>query len=299
MRNLKIWFNGRFINWKEAKIHILTHSLHYGSAVFEGIRCYKTKKGSAVFRLDEHIKRLFYSARVLGMEICFSPKKIKEVILKTIKVNKLKECYIRPIAFYGEKMGLNPQGASVNLAIAVFPFKAYLGEKPIRVKISKYIRIHPKSTICDAKISGHYINSILATLEIKKAGFDETLLLDFNGYLAEGPGENIFIIKNNQIFTPSKDNILPGITRDTVIKIAKDLGYKVIEKKIKPTELKFIDEAFFTGTATEICPIIQIDKILINKGKEGGVTKKIKETYKRIVKGEENKYLNWLTFVNQ
>jgi len=299
MKNLKIWFNGRFVNWKEAKIHILTHSLHYGSAVFEGIRCYKTKKGSAVFRLDEHIKRLFYSARVLGMEICPSLKKIKEVILKTIKVNKLKECYIRPIAFYGEKMGLNPQGTSVNLAIAIFPFKVYLGEKPIRVKISKYIRIHPKSTICDAKISGHYINSILATLETRKAGFDEALLLDFNGYLAEGPGENIFIIKNNQIFTPSKDNILPGITRDTVIKIAKDLGYKVTEKKIKPMELKFIDEAFFTGTAAEICPIIQIDKNLINKGEEGGVTKKIKETYKRVVKGEENKYLNWLTFINQ
>lgn len=299
MKNSKIWFNGRFINWKEAKIHVLTHSLHYGSAVFEGIRCYKTKKGSAVFRLDEHIKRLFYSARVLGMEIYFSPKKIKEVILKTIKINKLKECYIRPIAFYGEKMGLNPQGASVNLAIAVFPWKAYLGEKPIRVKISKYIRIHPKSTICDAKISGHYTNSILATLETRKAGFDEALLLDFNGYLAEGPGENIFIIKNNQIFTPLKGSILLGITRNTVIKIARDLGYKVTEKKIKPAELKFIDEAFFVGTGVEICPIIQIDKILINKGKEGGVTKKIKETYKRIVKGEENKYLNWLTFIDQ
>lgn len=299
MKSLKIWFNKKLVDWEKAKIHVLTHSLHYGNAVFEGIRCYKTKKGPAVFRLDEHIKRLFYSAKVLKMKIDLSSKEIKEAILKTIKINKLNECYIRPIVFYGEKMGLNPEGAPLNIAIAVWPWPAYLGEKPIKVKVSKYIRIHPKSTICDAKISGHYLNSILASMEVKERGYDEALLLDYKGYIAEGAGENIFIVKNNQIFTPEKGNILAGITRDTVIKLAQDLDYKVTEKKIKLAELFSANEIFFTGTAVEISPIIRVNKILINKGREGEITKKIKEIYKKITRGEIKKYLKWLTFLNQ
>lgn len=299
MKSSKIWFNKKLVDWEKAKIHVLTHSLHYGNAVFEGIRCYKTKKGPAVFRLDEHIKRLFYSAKVLRMKIDLSSKEVKEAILKTIKINKLNECYIRPIVFYGEKMGLNPEGAPLNIAIAVWPWPVYLGEKPIKVKVSKYIRIHPKSTICDAKISGHYLNSILASMEVKERGYDEALLLDYKGYIAEGVGENIFIIKNNQIFTPEKGNILAGITRDTVIKLAQDLDYKVIEKKIKLAELFSANEIFFTGTAVEISSIIQVNKTLINKGREGEITKKIKEIYKKITRGEIKKYLKWLTFLNQ
>jgi len=298
-KSSKIWFNKKLVDWEKAKIHVLSHSLHYGSAVFEGIRCYKTKKGPAVFRLDEHIKRLFYSAKVLRMKIDLSPKEVKEAILKTIKINKLNECYIRPIVFYGEKMGLNLKGAPLNIAIAVWPWPAYLGDKPIKVKVSKYIRIHPESTICDAKISGHYLNSILASMEIKEKGYNEALLLDYKGYVAEGPGENIFIVKNNQIFTPERGNILAGITRDTVIKLARDLNYKVIEKKIKLAELFSANEIFFTGTAVEISPIIQVNKTLINKGGEGEITKKIKEIYKKITRGEVKKYLKWLTFLNQ
>jgi len=298
-KSSKIWFNKKLVDWEKAKIHVLSHSLHYGSAVFEGIRCYKTKKGPAVFRLDEHIKRLFYSAKVLRMKIGFSSKEIKEAILKTIKINKLDECYIRPIVFYGEKMGLNLEGAPLNIAVAVWPWPAYLGDKPIKIKVSKYIRIHPKSTICDAKISGHYLNSVLASMEIRKKGYNEALLLDYKGYVAEGAGANIFIIKNNQIFTPEKGSILAGITRNTVIKLARDLDYKIIEKKIKLAELFSANEIFFTGTAVEISPIIQVNKTLINKGKEGEITKKIKEIYKKITRGEIKKYLKWLTFLNQ
>jgi branched-chain amino acid aminotransferase len=293
----KIWFNGRFLDWEKAKIHLLTHSLHYGSAVFEGIRCYQTEKGPAVFRLPEHLERFFFSAKSISMKTPFSKEEIKEAILKTIKINRLKECYIRPIAWFAKGMGLHTKGIPVQVAIATWPWKAYLGEKPIKVKISKFIRIHPESTISDAKISGNYINSILASQEAKKAGFDEALLLDYQGYLAEGPGENIFIAKDNQLFTPERGSILPGITRDSIIKIARDLGIKVIEKKITPEELKLADEAFFVGTAVEVCPIKRVDNILVNKGKVGEITKKIRDFYQKIVRGKEKKYLKWLTFV--
>jgi branched-chain amino acid aminotransferase len=294
----KIWFNGKFLDWEKARVHLLTHSLHYGSSVFEGIRCYQTEKGAAVFRLPEHIERFFFSARSILMKIPFSKKEIKEAILKTIKINKLKECYIRPIAWFGERMGLNTKGIPVQVAIAVWPWKAYLGKKPIKIKSSKFIRVHPRSTICEAKISGNYLNSILASQEAKKAGFDEALLLDFEGKVAEGPGENIFIIKDKKLFTPQKGSILPGITRDSVIKIAKDLKIKVFEKKITLKELKSAKELFFCGTAVEICPIKQVDDVLINEGKIGEITKEIREIYQKIVRGKEKKYLKWLTFVN-
>ena len=293
----KIWFNGKFLDWKKAKIHVLTHSLHYGSAVFEGIRAYSTEKGPAVFRLPEHINRLFYSASVLDMRIPFSKEEVKAAILRMIKINRLKECYIRPIAFFGEKMGLNPKGALVNLVIIAFPWRGLFGEKKIKVKTSKFIRIHPRSTTADAKISGHYINSILATLEVKKAGFDEAILLDFEGKVAEGPGENIFMVKDRKISTPLPGAILPGITRRTIIEVAKSLGYSVSEKKIEPRELKKADELFFAGTGVEICPIAKINKILINQGKVGEITLKIKKSYQEIVRGKEKRYFKWLTFV--
>lgn len=295
----KIWMDGKFVDWRNATIHILTHSLHYGGGVFEGIRAYDAKNGIAVFRLQDHIKRLFYSASCLEIEIPFSEEEIENAVLETIKVNDLKECYIRPIVFLGYgKMGLNPKGSPVNVAIAAWPWEAYLGGKEtISAKISKFIRIHPASTVADAKICGHYSNSILASIEAKNAGCEEAIFLDFEGNIAEGPGENIFIVKNGRIFTPSTGSILPGITRDTVFKIISDLGLSAEEKKITPDEIKKADEAFFTGTAVEICPVGKIDDAEINSGKAGEITKKIKDSFLRIIHGEEEKYLNWLTFV--
>lgn len=295
----KIWLDGKFIDWQEAKIHILTHTLHYGGGVFEGIRAYQTKKGTAVFRLKEHIERFFYSASCLEMKLPFSKKEIEKAILETIHINELKECYIRPLAFFGYgKMGLHPADIPINIAITVWPWGAYLGEKEtVSVKISQYLRLHPQSIISQAKICGYYVNSILSSLEVKKLGFDEALLLDFEGYIAEGPGENIFMIKNNELYTPSLGTILPGITRDSIIKIAKDLNILVKEKKITPQEIKLADEVFFTGTAVEVCPIGKIDEILINQEKIGKITKKIKNIYNRVVRGQEKKYQKWLTLI--
>lgn len=294
----KIWLNGEFINWKRAQIHVLTHALHYGTAVFEGIRAYETKKGSAVFRLVEHIERFFHSASCLDIKIPFTKKEIKSAILELIKINGVNECYIRPIAFFGYgKMGLNPKGSPVNVSIINWPWRAYLGgEKPVKVIISKYIRIHPKSSIMDAKISGCYFNSVLASLDAQKNKAKEAILLDFEGFIAEGPGENIFMVKKGKLFTPLNKTILPGITRDSIIKISKELGLEVKEKKITPDEIKSADEAFFTGTAAEICPIGEIDGVIINNGEIGKITKKIKNTFKQVVKGENKKYFKWLTF---
>jgi branched-chain amino acid aminotransferase len=292
-----IWFNGKFLRWQQAKIHILTHALHYGSGVFEGIRCYKTKNGPAVFRLKEHIDRLFNSAKFLEMKIPFSKKEVQKVIVELIKLNKIEECYIRPIVFYGYgKMGLNPKGANIDCAVILWPWGKYLKDK-VKVKISKFIRLHPKSVISTAKVCGYYVNSIFATFDAEKDGFDESILLDYRGFVAEGPGENIFIVKNKKLLTPKLGSILPGITRDSIIKIAKDLKIKVIEKDISVKELKNCDEAFFTGTAAEITPIYQIDEKIINKGEIGEITKILQEKFYQIVHGEDKKYKNWLTYV--
>jgi branched-chain amino acid aminotransferase len=296
MRN-KVWLNGKILSREKAKIDILTHTLHYGDGVFEGIRCYKTKDGPAIFRLKEHVERLFNSAKYFEMKIPYRKEEVEKAIIETIKANKLEECYIRPIVFYGSKIGLNPIGLDVNVAIITLPFDIYLGEKPIKAKISKFIRLHPKSVISSAKVCGYYVNSIFATLSAHKAGYDEAILLDYRGFVAEGSGENIFIVKNKIIYTPKLGSILPGITRDSIIKIAKDNKFKVIEKDISVKELKQADEAFFTGTAAEVVPIGQIDNKLINKGKEGEITKFLRETYKMVVRGEIEKYKNWLTYV--
>jgi branched-chain amino acid aminotransferase len=292
-----IWFNGKFVRWQQAKIHILTHALHYGSGVFEGIRCYKTKNGPAVFRLKEHIQRLFNSAKFLEMKIPFSKREIQKAILELIKLNKVEECYIRPIVFYGYgKMGLNPKGASIDCAVILWPWGKYLKDK-VKVKISKFIRLHPKSVISSAKVCGYYVNSIFATFDAEKDKFDESILLDYRSFVAEGPGENIFIVKNKKLLTPKLGSILRGITRDSIIKIAKDLKIKVIEKDISVKELKNCDEAFFTGTAAEITPIYQIDEKIINKGEIGEITKILQDKFYQIVYGEDKKYKNWLTYV--
>ncbi len=295
----KLWMNGKFLNWKDAKVHVMTHSLHYGGGIFEGIRAYSTSKGPAVFRLSEHIDRFFYSAKCLEMELPFTKEEIKKAILENVKINKLNECYIRPLGFFGYKnQGLYPKGNPVEIIIAAWPWGAYLGEKEtVTVKISKYIRLHPKSIISDAKISGYYINSIFASLDAKKSGVDEALFLDFEGYVAEGPGENLFMVKDGKIFTPSLGTILNGITRDTVMKIAQDRGIEVEQKKISVEELKSADELFFSGTAAEIQAIGKIDDTLINDNHAGDITKKIKEAYKKILHGEDEKYIDWLSFV--
>jgi branched-chain amino acid aminotransferase len=297
-----IWLNGKLVKWNEARIHVLTHALHYGSGAFEGIRCYKTEKGPAVFRLKEHLGRLFASFSIFKIEIPYSKEEIEKAILDTVKVNKLEEGYIRPIIFFGYgAMGLqNLHKAELNTAIVCWPWPAYLGGKAVRVKVSKYIRIHPKSLEADKKITGHYVNSILASLEAKESGYDEALLLDSEGNICEGPGENFFIIKDSIIKTPPlKGQILPGITRDSVIRIAQDFGYSINEQNITLKEALEADEAFFTGTAAEVTPIASIDDKEIGSGKVGEVTKKLQEAYLDAVHGRTPRYENWLSYAER
>jgi branched-chain amino acid aminotransferase len=297
----KIWMNGKLVKWHDAKIHVLTHALHYGSGVFEGIRCYNTVKGPAVFRLRDHIDRLFDSARLYFMEIPYSREEIISACKEVIRANKLKECYIRPIAYrgYGE-MGLNPLNCPVDIAIAVWPWGAYLGEeglkKGIRVKTSTFQRISSNVIPPIAKATGQYINSILGKLESLHAGYDEAIMLDYRGFVSEGPGENLFIVKKGLIYTPpSNASILIGITRNSVITIARELGYEVIERDITKNELYLADEVFFTGTAAEITPIREIDGYQI--GNPGEVTKSIQQKFFKIIKGEDERYMEWLDFL--
>ncbi len=295
----KIWVDGKFVNWDDARIHILTPSLHYGDAAFEGIRFYNTDKGPAIFRLKEHIDRLFYSSSVFEMKIPFSKNELVEAVRDTVRINKIKEGYIRPIAIFGYgSMGLkHTKEAPVHVYIAVWPWGAYLGKDAVRIKTSNFIRIHPKSTIADAKISGHYINSILASLEVKKHGYDEALLLDYEGNIAEGPGENLFLVKNNSLITPPlKRQILAGITRDSVIKIAKDLEIRVEERDLKLKDVYNADEAFYTGTAVEITSIKELDDKIIGSGKIGKLIEMLKKEFLDIVHGKNKKYENWLTY---
>ena len=268
--------------------------------MFEGIRCYATDKGPAVFRLKEHIDRLFYSAKILEMKFPYSKEEFIKAIKETIKVNKLKEGYIRPLIIFGYgKMGVNPVGCPVNCSIAVWPWGKYLSADAVKVKIPKIIRIHPGTTDPNAKICGNYANSILASLEINKGGYDEALLLDYRGIISEGPGENVFCAKEGKIYTPKLGTILPGITRKSIIQIAKDEGYEVIEKDITVDEIKSADEAFFTGTAAEVTAIGSVDDQNIGNGEAGPITSKLKDMFMDIVKGKNEKYISWLTYVNK
>ena len=295
-----IWMDGALVKWKDAKIHVLTHTLHYGLGVFEGIRVYYTEQGPAIFKLKEHIERLFKSAEKIQMQIPFTQREIIEATKETVKVNNLHEGYIRPIAYYGYgKMGLGTDGAPVDFAIACWPWGSYLGEEPIKVKVSNFIRIHPKSTHADAKVTGHYVNSILAGMEAKRAGYDEALILDYQGNVVEGPGENFFIVKNRKIYTPPLGNILPGITRASVIEIAREEGYSVEERVLTLAEAKSADEAFFTGTAAEVTAIRQIDDSTIGNGKIGSVTHDIREKFFEIVHGTNKKYERWISYISQ
>ncbi len=294
-----IWMDGKLVPWKDAKVHVLTHTLHYGLGVFEGIRFYDTPKGPAVFRLKDHTKRLFEGAKSSFMKVPFTEEQINNAVLKTIKENGIKAGYIRPLIYYGYgKMGLDPHGAPVNCSIAVWPWGSYLGDGAVKVKTSSYIRLHPKSTKAECKICGHYVNSIFASCEAKEKGYQEALLLDFNGNIAEGPGENLFLVKGGKIFTPKLGNILHGITRRSIMQLAKDEGIQVEEKVLTPEDLKNADEAFFTGTAAEITPIASIDDNQIGSQAPGPITTKLKQEFLDIVHGKNPKYESWLSYVD-
>jgi len=297
----KIWMDGKFVEWWDAKVHVLTHALHYGSGVFEGIRCYKTRKGPAVFRFREHLERLYASAKIYHMQIPYELEELRKATKELIRLNELEECYIRPIVFrgYGE-MGLNPLNSVVNVSIAVWPWGAYLGEEGIkngiRCNISSYQRISPNVLPPIAKCTGQYVNSILAKVESLKAGYDEAIMLDYRGMVSEGPGENIFVVKDGKVYTtPEHASILKGITRASVMEIAEDLGYEVFEQDLTRGSLLTADEVFFTGTAAEITPIREIDGVEI--GRPGPVTRAIQDRFYRIVRGEEPAYEKWLDFV--
>jgi len=299
----KIWMDGKLVNWDEANVHVLTHTLHYGLGIFEGIRCYECSDGrSEIFRLDEHTARLFDSAKIAQMKIPFSFDEINQAIIDTIKVNDLKECYIRPLVFVGDgPMGLYVEDYPVRCTIAVWPWGAYLGEdglkNGIRAKVSSYTRHHINVTMVKGKISGHYVNSILAKKEVKTAGYDEAIMLDPNGFVAEASGANLFIVKNGVIITPPVTTVLDGITRDSAIHIALKKGYDVQEATLARDELYLADEVFFTGSAAELTPVREIDDRTIGTGKPGPITKDIQDTFFSIVKGEESDYESWLTYV--
>lgn len=296
----KIWYNGTLVDWKEAKVHVLVHGLHYGSGVFEGIRCYATAKGSFIFRLKEHIERMYRSAEAYQMEIPYTREEMGAAIKETIRANGLGACYIRPIAFFGyHHLGLNPVGCPVDCAVAVWPWGAYLGddasEGGIRCTISAWRRIDPSTLPVIAKAVGHYLNSILASLDAKGRGFGEAILLDTKGYVAEGPGENIFIVKEGILYTPEAgSSILPGITRASIIELARDMGYEVVEKLMTKDELLNADEAFFTGTAAEMAPIREIDNVPIGNGTKGEVTSVLQKKFFAVLQAREERYMKWL-----
>ena len=300
-----IWMDEKLVPWKKANVHVLTYTLHYGMGVFEGIRCYKTVKGPAVFRLTDHMQRLENSAKFVGIELPYSVEELIKGVRETIKANKIEECYIRPIAFYGYGiMGLNPEGAKVNVAIAVWPWGTYLGEegleKGIRAKISPWLRIHPRILPPQAKVVANYANSILAKVDALQSGYNEAILLNIDGNVAEGPGENVFIVKDGKLISPpASSGALVGITRDSIIKIANDEGISFEEYDFKPNELYATDEAFFTGTAAEVTPIREVDGKPIGSGKRGPITEKLQRIFFNTVRGKESKYEFWLDYVGK
>ena len=294
--------DGEFLPWDEAKIHVLTHSLHYGLGVFEGIRCYKTNRGPAVFRLDEHMKRLCDSAHIVGLDIPFDQKVLTKAVLETIRANKVDACYIRPLVWLGYgSMGVNPAGAPVRTMIAVWKWGAYLGEeglsKGIRVKVSSFTSHHPNSYMTGAKTTGNYAVSQLAKMEAVQSGFDEALMLDPEGFVTQGSGENIFLVRDGVLKTPPLQGILRGITRETVIYLAREQGLEIEVEAFARDEVYVADEAFFTGTAAELTPIREVDNRMIGDGKPGPITKRLQDAFFAVVNGRDEGHLGWLTTV--
>jgi branched-chain amino acid aminotransferase len=290
----KIWLDGAITDLTNGRIPLLTHSLFYGSAVFEGIRCYSTLKGPAVFRLEEHIHHLFHSSKAMGMASLYTEAEIASAVIEVIKQNNFDYCYIRPIFFYGEKMDLVPLGAPLHIAVAAWQWGKYLARETVAVKVTPYIRVHPHSREMTAKIAGNYTNSILALLDAQKRGYEKALFLDENNCVAEGAGENIFFVQEDFLHTPTDRAILPGITRASVMQIATDLGYEIVERDIPFTEISKFSEAFFTGTAAEVNAIGKIDKHIFCNMQEGPTVRKIKLAYQRAVHGEDKRYKRWL-----
>ena len=295
----KIWMDGKFINWADANVHILTHTLHYGTGAFEGIRCYKTKSGSAVFRLREHVDRLFDSCHILKIDPPFSHAEISKAIIDSVKVNGLKECYIRPIVYIGYgAMGLYPKKNPIRVAIAVWPWGAYLGEEGIkngvRVKVSSFAW---NASLTKSKTCGDYVNSTLSKREALSCGYDEALLLDSNGFVSEGTGQNLFIVRNGVLITPPLPAVLEGITRNSIMEMARKEKIEVRETAFTRDEVYIADEAFFTGTAAEVTPVREVDGRTIGNGKPGPITKKMQGLFFKIVKGEVKAYKSWLTYV--
>lgn len=292
--------DGKFVSWDDANVHILTHTLHYGLGVFEGIRCYRTEKGSAIFRLGEHVERLFDSAHIFMMKMPFSKGEIKSAIVETVKVNRMKECYIRPLVYIGcGAMGLYPKDNPIKIAVAAWPWGAYLGdeglEKGIKVKTSSFTRHHVNVDMTRGKVCGYYVNSQIAKREAITCGYDEALLLDTEGYVSEGSGENVFIVRDGRIKTTPLTSILEGITRDSIIRIAGDQKIPVVEERFTRDEIYISDEAFFTGTAAEVTPIREIDGRKIGDGRRGKITGKLQKIFFDVVKGRNKKYASWLT----
>jgi len=294
--------DGKLVDWDQATVHVLTHTLHYGLGMFEGIRCYETRQGPAIYRLDEHVARLFNSARIFLMDIPYTEREIRDAIMKTIQANRMKECYIRPLVYIGYgAMGLYPKGNPVSVSIAVWSWGAYLGDEGlkngIKVKTSSFIRNHVNANMTRGKVCGYYVNSQLAKKEAIACGYDEALLLDTEGYVSEGSGENVFIVRNGVLKTTPLTSILEGITRDSIMEIAKDEGIDVREERFTRDELYIADEAFFTGTAAEVTPIRELDGRVIGQGKPGRMTRKLQSVFFDIVKGRNKKYKSWLTLV--
>lgn len=297
-----IWYDGKLVPWRDANTHVLTHSLHYGLSVFEGVRAYNTAKGTAIFRLAEHTQRLINSGRIYMMDIPYGKEELMEAQKEVVRANKLESCYLRPIAFYGaEKMGVSPIGAKVHVAIAAWPWGAYLGEdgmtKGIRVKTSSFSRHHVNVTMPRAKLGGSYTNSILANMEATRDGYDEALLLDTQGFVAEGSGENLFIVKDGKICEPEIASALTGITRDSIITIAAEFGFEVHARRLTRDDVYLADEAFFTGTAAEVTPIRELDNRVIGAGCRGPITEKIQARYFDIVNARAPEYMHWLSFI--
>jgi branched-chain amino acid aminotransferase len=297
-----IWYDGKLVPWRDATTHVLSHTLHYGMGVFEGVRAYKTAKGTAIFRLQAHTDRLLRSAHILGMSIPFDKDTINAAVRSAVRENKLESAYIRPMCFYGsEGMGLHAKGLEVHVVVAAWAWGSYLGEdgieNGIRVRTSSYNRHHVNVSMCRAKANGHYINSMLAVQEAIDCGADEALLLDTEGYVSEGSGENIFIVRDGVLATPDLTSALDGITRATIMQLAGELGIKVVEKRITRDEVYVADEAFFTGTAAEVTPIRQLDGRPIGIGKRGPITEKLQKLYFDTVHGRNDRHPEWLTLV--
>ena len=297
-----IWLDGEWLPWREAKTHVLTHTLHYGCGVFEGVRAYKADKGTAIFRLRDHTDRLFRSAHIMNMAIPFDKGALDRAQLDAVKLNQLESAYLRPMCFYGsEGMGLHAKGLKVHVMVAAWQWNSYLGEEGlkngIKVRTSSYARNHVNSVMCKAKANGNYVNSILAVQEAVASGCDEALLLDHEGYVAEGSGENIFIVRRGKLFTPDLTSALEGITRETIMAIAREQGLEVVEKRITRDEVYVADEAFFTGTAAEVTPIRELDGRIIGEGGRGPITAKLQSLYFDYVHGRTADHGEWLSYI--